>query len=86
MPGVCRDNDTAGGDLIPSQATVFVNNEEVIVDNDDVAGHGPGVHSGPVLPASQNTTVYVDGKLVCVEGDPATCGHPATGSGDVSIG
>ena len=30
MPGVSRDNDTAGGDLIPSQTTVFANGEEII--------------------------------------------------------
>lgn len=87
MPGISRDSDTAGGDLIPSQSTVYVNNELVIVDNDGVAGHGLPPHIPQTLPASQNTTVYVDGKLVCVAGDPAAiCGDPATGSGDVTIG
>lgn len=37
MPGICRDNDAAVGDLIPSQSTVFANGEEVIVDGDAVA-------------------------------------------------
>ena len=87
MPGVSRDNDTAGGDLIPSQSTVYANNELVIIDNDGVAGHGPPPHIPQTLPASINSTVYVDGKLVCVEGDPAAvCGDPATGSSDVTIG
>lgn len=85
MPGVSRDNDTAGGDLIPSQSTVFANNEEVIIDNDDVAGHGSGEHAAPTIPASQNPSVYVENKLAVVLGDPATCGDPATGSGDVYI-
>lgn len=85
MPGVSRDNDTAGGDLIPSQNTVYANNEEVIIDNDDVAGHGPGEHAGPTLPASINSTVYVTNKLATVQGDPATCGHPATGSSNVFV-
>jgi len=86
MPGVSRDNDTAGGDLIPSQSTVFANNELVIVDNDDVAGHGPGEHAGPTIPASgRNPAVYVENKLAIIKGDPATCGDPATGSGDVWI-
>ena len=94
MPGVSRDNDYAGpveADLIPSQTTVFANNELVIVDGDDVAAHPPGgVHSGPPLPtipASINPSVYVDNKLVIVKGDPATCiaDHKATGSGDVYI-
>jgi len=85
MPGVSRDNDTAGGDLIPSQSTVFANNEEVIIDNDDVAGHGPGAHAAPTIPASINPSVYVENKLAVVKGDPATCAHPATGSGNVWI-
>lgn len=85
MPGVSRDNDTAGGDLIPSQSTVYANNQLIIVDNDDVAGHGPGIHAGPTIPAKWNTTVYIGTKLAVVEGDPATCGDPATGSGDVNI-
>jgi uncharacterized protein (TIGR02594 family) len=85
MPGVSRDNDTAGGDLIPSQSTVFANNEEVIIDNDDVAGHGPGEHAAPTIPASQNPSVYVENKLAVVQGDPATCGDPATGSSNVWI-
>ena len=85
MPGVSRDNDTAGGDLIPSQTTVFANDEEIIVDNDDVAGHGPGVHAAPTIPASQNPSVYVENKLAVVQGDPATCSDLATGSGNVYI-
>jgi len=86
MPGVSRDNDTAGGDLIPSQTTVFANDEEIIVDNDDVEGHGSGEHSAPTIPASGvNPNVYVDNKLAIVKGDPATCGDPSTGSGDVWI-
>ena len=44
MPGVSRDNDTAGGDLIPSQTTVKVDGELVIVDGDGVAGHGVASH------------------------------------------
>ena len=85
MPGVSRDNDTAGGDLIPSQSTVFANNEEVIVDSDAVEGHGSGAHAAPTIPASQNPSVYVENKLAVVQGDPATCDHTSTGSGDVYI-
>lgn len=94
MPGVSRDNDYAGpveADLIPSQTTVFANNEEVIIDGDDVAAHPPGgVHSGPPLPtipASQNPSVYVENKLAVIKGDPAICDpdHKATGSSNVYI-
>jgi uncharacterized protein (TIGR02594 family) len=86
MPGISRDNDTAGGDLIPSQTTVYANSELVIVDNDGVAGHGPDPHLPQNLPASINTNVYIGTKLVCVAGDTASvCGEAATGSGNVWI-
>lgn len=86
MPGISRDNDTAGGDLIPSQTTVFANSEEVIIDNDKVAGHGSGEHSAPTIPAGLQTKVYVNNKLVVIAGDDATCGHVASGSDNVLIG
>jgi len=87
MPGVSRDNDTAGGDLIPSQSTVFVNGEEVIVDGDGVAGHGPAPHTPQTISASINSTVSIGGKNIVVAGDTAdVCGEAATGSDNVSIG
>lgn len=92
MPGISRDNDTAGGDLIPSQTTVFANTEEVIVDGDDVAAHTSSVpggdHSGPPLPTmvAGSNNVFVGNIAVCNAGDLATCGDAATGSGDVSVG
>ena len=49
MPGISRNNDTADGDLIPSQTTVFANSELVIVDGDDVEGHGTGAHASPTI-------------------------------------
>jgi len=85
MPGICRDNDTAGGDLIPSQTTVYANGEEVIVDGDSVADHGPGLHAGPTMEAGSNS-VYIGGIAVCNAEDTATCGHAATGSSDVFVG
>ena len=86
MAGVSRDNDTAGGDLIPSQGTVFANGELVIVDNDAVAGHGSGKHSAPTIPAGNQSKIYAEGKLIVISGDDATCGHLATGSSDVLVG
>ena len=87
MPGVCRDIDTAGGDLIPSQSTVRVNNELVIVDGDGVAGHGLPPHQPQTIVAGTQTDVFLFGKLICVAGDVASdCGEVATGSDDVSIG
>lgn len=83
--GICRDNDTAGGDLIPSQTTVYANGEEVIVDGDDVAGHGSGTHAGPTITAGSKN-VFVGGIAVCNAEDTATCGHAATGSDNVFVG
>lgn len=89
MPGISRDNDTAGGDLIPSQSTVFANNEEVIVDGDSVAAHPPcpavPVHCAPTMIAGSKE-VYIGGIAVVNEGDSATCGHTSTGSSDVYVG
>lgn len=85
MPGISRDNDTAGGDLIASQSTVFANGQAVIVNGDRVAGHGSGAHSSPTITAASNN-VFVEGKLVVNAGDSATCGHTATGSSDVIVG
>jgi len=85
MPGVCRDNDSAGGDLIPSQTTVKANGEAIIVNGDAVAPHGDGVHAGPTMIAGSNN-VFIGGVAVCNAGDLATCGHAATGSPDVNVG
>jgi len=85
MPGICRDNDTAVGDLIPSQSTVFANGEEVIVDGDAVVGHGVSPHDAATMIAGSNN-VFVGGVAVCNAGDLATCGDAATGSSDVFVG
>ena len=88
MPGICRDNDTAEGDLIPSQSTVYANAELVIVNGDDVEPHAPGGVHGPPPPTmiAVSNNVFVGGIAVCNQGDLATCDHPATGSGDVFVG
>jgi len=85
MSGICRDNDTAGGDLIPSQTKVYANGEKVIVHGDLVANHGVAPHNAPTMVAGSND-VYVSGIAVCNANDLATCGHTATGSGDVGVG
>ena len=87
MPGVSRDNDKAGGDLIPSQSTVKVDDELVIVDGDGVAGHGIAPHIPQTISADLNTTVSIGGKNIVVAGDDAdVCGELATGSSTVKIG
>lgn len=90
MPGISRDNDTAGGDLVPSQGTVFANDNLVIVNGDTVSGHGPFPHIPQVIIASTNNVfvnVFVNDIIVANEGDPASiCEEPSTGSSDVFVG
>ena len=86
MPGICRDSDTSGGDLIPTQSTVFANGSLVIVHNDGVAGHGVLPHIPQNIIAGSKK-VFIGGIAVCNAGDGNTvCGHTATGSGDVNVG
>jgi len=86
MPNVSIDTDTAGGDIIASSSTVTFNNQKVVLDNDAIEPHEDGVHLNATIPASLNATVSIEGKLVVVAGDTATCGHVATGSSTVKIG
>ena len=86
MPGICRDNDKAGGDLIPSQSTVYANDKLVIIDGDGVAGHGTSPHTPQTINAGSNN-VFVKNKPVCNAGDKAAvCGEAASGSEDVIVG
>jgi len=87
MPGISRDSDSAGGDLIPSQSTVRVNSESVIVNGDGVAGHGISPHIPQTIVSTLQSTVKIGGIKVIIAGDPASiCGESATGSSNVSIG
>ena len=85
MSGVSRDNDTAGGDLIPTQSTVKATSNAIIVHGDAVAGHGLPPHAAPTMIAGSNN-VFIGGVAVCNAGDSATCGHTSTGSSDVNVG
>lgn len=89
MPGISRDNDSAGGDLIPSQSTVYANNEKVIVDGDSVASHAPcpdpASHCSATMSAGSNN-VFIGETAVVNAGDSASCGHTSSGSGNVFVG
>lgn len=87
MPGVSRvEADSAGGAIIGILApTVFVNGKPIAVQGAAVAGHGLPPHSSPVM-AGHSSTVFACGIPICREGDAATCGHAASGSGDVFAG
>jgi len=84
MPGVVRKSaDAAGGKLVGASGDVFVNNNGAVRIGDAVTGHGKKKHRGPKM-AQGSSTVYVNGIGVSRAGDKADCGHPASGSGDVS--
>lgn len=88
MSGVCRIGiDTAGGVILGTlqDGTVYANGYNISVNADPVQGHGVGPHAGPTMIANSNN-VFINGIMVCKEGNLATCGHPATGSPNVFIG
>lgn len=84
MPGVVRDagRDIAGGSLIRGSNNVFVNGKPLVRRGDQVAAHGRGIHSGPVM-AVGSDNVFTNNIPTCRAGDIATCGHPAVGSYNV---
>ena len=86
MPGIVRKGvDAAGGTLIQGSSNVFIDGAPAVRIGDAVAGHGRAPHSSPVM-AQGSSTVFVNGIPVCRAGDAATCGHTASGSGDVFAG
>jgi uncharacterized Zn-binding protein involved in type VI secretion len=87
MPGISRVNqDSAGGTITGALApTVFVNGKPIAVAGAAVAGHGKAPHAGPTM-SGCSATVRANGIGVCRAGDAASCGHAATGSGNVNAG
>ena len=95
MPGISRATEDYAGSkeavLIASQGTVFANKKAVIVNDDKVISHAPcgspggEAHCAAIMIAKTNK-VFVGGIPVVNAGDLATCGHVATGSGDVMVG
>ena len=90
MAGASRINaDSAGSTIIgPGCSTVFVNGQPISIKGDKVTPHSPinTPHmSGPVMIGS-SSTVFAGGVAVVRAGDTASCGHAATGSGNVNIG
>lgn len=87
MPGVSRVGvDSAGGTITgPGVPSVIVNGAVISIKGDAVAGHGLGVHSGPVMVGS-SSTVFANGIGIVRAGDAASCGDVATGSSDVIAG
>jgi hypothetical protein len=85
MPGAARQGqDSAGGTITAGSPNVITNGSPQARIGDAVAGHAPGAHAGPTMAAGSGD-VIVNGIPACRAGDAASCGHPATGSGDVII-
>lgn len=87
MPGISRVGvDAAGGTITGNLApTVFVNGAPIAVKGAAVASHGRDPHSSPVMVGCSGT-VYAQGIAVVRAGDAASCGHTASGSGNVFAG
>jgi len=86
MAGVSRVyQDTAGGTILGGAGNVYVNGMPVALLYSPVAGHGKNEHGGPIMVQSSNT-VRANNRGVVRRCDTASCGHPATGSGNVYAG
>ena len=87
MAGASRvGTDTAGGSITgPGDSTVLVNGDPISIIGDSVASHGSGSHASATM-TSGSSTVFVGGVGVVRAGDAASCGHTATGSGNVNCG
>ena len=86
MPKISRANaDDCGGGIIMNTRGIqsTLNGQPIAVEGDVVAPHGTGPHASATTTASANTTI--NGYRIVLEGDPATCGHPATASANSEI-
>lgn len=87
MPGIARvGQDVAGGTILNGgNGSVFANGTLVAVRGSTVAGHGSPPHSAAIMVGASGT-VFAQSIPVCRQGDSASCGHVATGSGTVFAG
>ena len=90
MAGASRvGTDSAGGTITgPGCSTVRVNGKSVSVKGDSVTPHAPidTPHDGAPVMVGSSSTVKAGGKFIVRSGDSASCGHSASGSGNVNIG
>ena len=79
MPGATRKGDTAGGPILSGSSDVFIDGIPAATIGEKVAKHSKrGPHKAAVL-VKGSPNVFVNGKPLVRQGDPASCGHPATG-------
>lgn len=86
MPGISRAGvDSAGGTILTGSSDVMINGAPVALNGAAVAPHGDSPHNAASMIATTGK-VFVNGIAVVRAGDPATCGHTASGSGNVNGG
>jgi len=84
MPGIARIGiDSAGGIIVSnvSSAQVYVNGAQAALKGAIVQNHGD--HTNVTMVGSSGS-VFINGLGVVRQGDLASCGHVATGSGSIS--
>lgn len=90
MAGASRvGTDSAGATITgPGESSVKVNGSSISVKGDSVTPHSPEdtPHMGGPVMVGSSTTVFAGGIPVVRAGDSASCGHSASGSGNVNIG
>lgn len=92
MPGIARvGDDVGGGTILNGNTSVLCNGLPVATAGSQISAHpccgNPGCdsHCAARL-VSGSSSVFVGGVSMARAGDPASCGHTATGSNTVICG
>jgi uncharacterized Zn-binding protein involved in type VI secretion len=80
MRSIARDGDTVGpgGKIITKAKNVFIGGKKVAIEGSPVTPHDSDPTHRATMKAS--SSVRVNGRKVCRDGDKATCRHSVTSS------
>jgi uncharacterized Zn-binding protein involved in type VI secretion len=80
MRAIARDGDTVGpgGKIISKARNVFIGGKKVAIEDSPVTPHDKDPTHIATMKAT--STVFVNGKRVCRDGDKATCSHAVKSS------
>ena len=86
MAKVCVNGDLAGGAIIAGAAST-IGDIAIALRGDAVVSHAPCPNPPEHCSATMTTTMgtHINGVPIVVEGDPATCAHPAVATRGVRI-
>lgn len=86
MPGISLVGISVAGGVVqgPGEPTFTIDGSPVAVLNDDVTGHGSGLHTGAKM-VEASTWMTWNGKPVVRAGNKASCGDVVNGHGTWSI-